>query len=72
MFIAEILSQHRRDIKCLFKCEHCGHTETGFGYDDSYYHETALPDVKCKSCTKTANLATYIPRKPRYPDSVMI
>ena len=43
MRIKEIISQHRRDFKAIFECEHCGHTETKSGYDDANYHQNVIP-----------------------------
>lgn len=46
MRIKEIISQHRRDFKAIFECEHCGYTETKSGYDDANYHQNVIPILK--------------------------
>lgn len=52
MRIKEILSQHRRDMECLFECESCGFEETAPGYDDKNFHENVVPVIKCPKCGK--------------------
>lgn len=46
----------RRDFSFDAKCEHCGHQEkhTG-GYDDSYYYNKVVPDMKCGKCGESSN-----------------
>jgi len=68
MKIKEITSQHRRDFWCIYECEHCGHTEKETGYDDSYFHQNVIPEMKCKKCGKTASI-NYRPLATKYPDS---
>jgi len=68
MQIKEITSQNRRDFEAIYKCEHCGHEETGSGYDDSYFHENVIPKRKCPKCGKTAD-KSYKPIQTKYPDS---
>ncbi len=67
MKIQKILSQHRRDFSAIFECEHCGETHEGRGYDDSYYHQTVIPGMKCKKCGKTAP-DDYRPLTTKHPD----
>ena len=54
MRLKKELSQHRRDFRAVYECEHCGHEQEGYGYDDQYFHEKAIPDMKCKACGKAA------------------
>ena len=54
MRIQKIISQNRRDFTAVYECEHCGATETGYGYDDDYFHRNVIIDMKCKACGKTA------------------
>ena len=54
MKIKEIKSQNRRDFYAVYECEHCGHTETGGGYDDKNFHSNVIPKMKCGACGKTA------------------
>ena len=54
MKIQKITSQNRRDFTAVYECEHCGATETGYGYDDDNFHRNVIPAMKCKQCAKTA------------------
>lgn len=65
MKIQKITSQNRRDFIAVYECEHCGHTETGRGYDDDYFHRTVVPGMKCKQCGKVAG-ADYRPMGTKY------
>ena len=71
MKIKEIIYQHRRDFKAVYICEHCGHEETSSGYDDVYFHNTVIPDMKCKKCGKVAK-ADYKPQATKYPGGMQI
>lgn len=51
MKIKKIISQHRRDFTALMECEFCNHQEMdNSGYDDRYYHDNVIPNMKCKKC----------------------
>ena len=67
MRIKKKLSQMRRDFHAVYECEHCGHTYTGSGYDDAYFHTEVIPNMECKSCGKKAP-ENYIPNATKYPD----
>jgi rubrerythrin len=67
MRIKEILSQHRRDFTAIYECEHCGYTEKGSGYDDTYFHQEVIPKKVCPSCKKVAP-DSYRPLTTKYPD----
>lgn len=67
MKIIKVISQHRRDFKAVFECEHCHETFVREGYDDTNFHVNVIPLIPCKSCGKTSP-DTYIPQEPRYPD----
>lgn len=71
MRIKEIVSQHRRDFTAIYECEHCSHTETSSGYDDTYFHQTVIPQMKCKKCEKSAD-ANYRPLATKYPDGFVV
>ena len=71
MKIKEITSQIRRDFWCIYECEHCGHTEKGSGYDDSYFHKKVIPEMECAKCGKTA-ANNYRPLSMKYPDSQLV
>lgn len=75
MFIRQIKHQYRRDFYADFECEKCGYIEKDHpGYDDRYYHENVVPDLKCPKCGKTArDLGTdYRPLTPKYPEGMQI
>lgn len=50
MKIKEILSQHRRDFRAIYVCEHCGHEYEAGGYDDANFHKNVIPDMVCEAC----------------------
>jgi transcription elongation factor Elf1 len=54
--IKKITSQHRRDFSAIYECEGCGNVEiSDGGYDDRYYHDNVIPNMKCGSCGKSRN-----------------
>ena len=67
MKIKEILDQNRRDFRAIYVCEHCGNEVKGDGYDDSYFHQNVIPNMKCKACGKIAP-EDYRPLTTKYPD----
>jgi primosomal protein N' len=71
MKIQKILNQNRRDFTAIFECEHCGHTREGRGYDDSYYHQSVIPEMACPKCGKKAD-KDYRPLTTKYPDGVQV
>ncbi len=71
MKIKQILSQHRRDFRAIYSCEHCGTVEEGIGYDDTYFHKNVIPDMKCKICDKKAD-DNYRPLTTKYPDGMIV
>ena len=72
MKIKEIISQSRRDFRAIYICEGCGYEEEGRGYDDTYFHHSVIPAMKCKACGKTgAEIgADYRPLTTKYPDGI--
>ena len=71
MKIKTIESQNRRDFHAVYECEHCGHTHRGSGYDDTYFHQNVIPQMKCESCGKTAG-DDYRPLATKYPDGMSV
>ena len=71
MKIKEITSQHRRDFMAIYVCEHCGEEKKGSGYDDSYFHQNVIPNMKCGSCGEKAD-KNYRPLATKYPDTQII
>lgn len=72
MRIKEMVSQHRRDFTAIYECEHCGNTQKGGGYDDSYFHLNVIPSMKCESCGKEADKNTYKAKETKYPDGMQV
>ena len=74
MRIREILYQHRRDFKAVYECEGCGSIGEGKGYDDDYFHNEVIPDMRCTVCGKTGIecVGNYIPLAPLYPEGYQI
>lgn len=54
MKIKKITCQNRRDFTAVYECEHCGHTISGYGYDDDQFHRNVIPAMKCDQCGNTA------------------
>ena len=49
-------NQMRRDLDIDVECEGCGNKEEICGaYDDRYYWDNVLPDIKCSKCHKSTN-----------------
>lgn len=71
MKINKIESQTRRDFYAIYECEHCGHTERDYGYDDDNFHRNVIPSMKCKNCNKTAD-EDYRPMGTKYPAHAVI
>ena len=70
MHIKTIISQSRRDFWADYECEHCGHIDKHkSGYDDSYFHNTVIPDMICPNCRKKAD-GTYRPLSTKYPEEM--
>ena len=67
MKIKKITSQTRRDFQAIYECEHCGHEESGYGYDDANFHQNVIPDMKCGKCGKKAD-KNYRPLAPKYSE----
>jgi len=65
--IEKIISQHRRDFKALYKCEHCGDEREGNGYDDANFHNNVIPDMKCPVCGQKSS-DDYRPLATKYPE----
>jgi hypothetical protein len=71
MRIKQIVSQNRRDFTADYECEHCGHTERSYGYDDANFHENVIPKKECKACGKTAG-ESYRPLTTKYPAGMQV
>lgn len=54
MKIKKIISQHRRDFRAVYQCEHCDHEYEGSGYDDAHFHQNVIPEKVCPECGKKA------------------
>lgn len=73
MKIKKITQQDRRDFTAIYEC-HCGHTQTGSGYDDEYFHNEVMPRMKCKKCGQTSADCPdiYRPLTTKYAEGVQI
>lgn len=65
MRIKKILSRNRRDFQAVYECEHCKNTYEDSGYDDAHFHESVVPNMKCKLCKGTSPEG-FQPLIPRY------
>jgi len=77
MKLVRILDQSRRDFQGEYRCEFCNHTERDSGmssYDDRYYHDTVVPQKKCKSCGQSTLSGGGTPERvdTRYPEGYQI
>jgi uncharacterized CHY-type Zn-finger protein len=52
MRIKEIISQHRRDFRAIYECEHCNDSHEDSGYDDANFHKNVIPNMVCGKCQK--------------------
>lgn len=71
MKIHNIISQHRRDFKALFVCEHCNWTCVRPGYDDAHFHSQVIPNWECENCGKKAS-DDYRPLATKYPEGMQL
>ena len=71
MKIEKIVSQHRRDFRAVYVCEHCGAEKEGYGYDDANFHQNVIPGMKCPNCGLSSP-KDYRPLVTKYPDSAII
>lgn len=71
MRIKEVVRQHRRDMRCIYECEHCGHAVKGEGYDDKNFHENVVPKMVCEECGEIAP-ANYRPLATKYPEGFQV
>jgi len=75
MKIKEIVSQHRRDFRAIYVCEHCGYEMEDSGYDDAFFHTKVIPDKVCPSAGKkprriTGRLLQNIRKDSRFERSL--
>lgn len=71
MKIKKILSRSRRDFQAIYECQHCNYEHEQSGYDDTYFHQTVIPEMKCPKCKKVAG-DDYLPLATRYPDGLSV
>ena len=71
MKIERILDQMRRDFTAIYKCEHCGATSEGSGYDDAYFHKSVVPEMKCKECGEKST-EDFRPLTTKYPEGAQV
>ncbi len=56
MRIKHILSLYRNDFQAVYTCEHCGHSQEGYGYNDDYFYDHVIPTMTCKKCGRSSRL----------------
>lgn len=66
MRIKTKISQHRRDFRAVYVCEHCGHEMESHGYDDAYFHQNVIPDMRCGECGRKAAAPSSVPDVPAH------
>ncbi len=67
MKIEEILRYEKGShFIAIYVCEHCGKTEEGKGYDDSYFRREVIPEMSCKNCGKKSD-ENDRPLSTKYP-----
>ncbi len=71
MKIQKIISQNRRDFTAIYECEHCGHTDKSYGYDDEHFHQNVIPKMKCKQCGQIA-ADNYVASATKYQQHQVI
>lgn len=71
MKIKTILSQHRRDFRAIYVCEHCEHEKESSGYDDAFFHKEVIPAMKCPNCLKVAD-NNYRPLTTKYEEGFQV
>ena len=71
MKIKKITSQHRRDFRAIYECEHCGHEHEGSGYDDANFHNNVIPTFECQQCGKKG-CDSYRPLAPKYAEHQVV
>ena len=70
MHIIKNYGFHRRDFKADMECENCGHIEQEVScYDDDYFHQEVIPNMKCKQCGEKSGVVSS---GARYDDSVVM
>lgn len=77
MFIQKIIDRNRRDFTAIYECQFCGHELKQYGYDDSYFHNVAIPNMECPECGKSTSSHSTNDNKPptlqpRYPDDMTV
>jgi hypothetical protein len=77
MKLIEIIAQSRRDFQGKYECEFCGHIDTDESldsYDDRYYHDSVIPNQKCKKCGEStlSGGGSVTHTDTRYPEGFQI
>lgn len=75
MKIKQILTQHRRDFTAIMKCEFCSHEEKdNSGYDDRFYHDNVIPNMKCSKCGEStlSKGGEIVKTNTKYPEGFQI
>lgn len=75
MKVIKKYNQYRRDCTVDLECESCGNKKTyKDAYDDRYFWDNVVSDMKCEECGKSSNdlgiTNPYI--ETRYPEGMTI
>ena len=71
MYIKEIISQSRRDLEVIYKCEFCWEEHEWSWYDDDNFHINVIPNFTCDKCWKKSWKA-FNPRETKYEEWFII
>jgi len=55
MQLIKKINQTRRDFTGVYECQNCKNIEKKEGYDDNYFHDEVIPDMKCSKCGQSTN-----------------
>ena len=58
MKIQKILSQNKKELECIFRCEFCGHMKQDKAFDDEEYLNRVLPTLPCPKCGEATRKET--------------
>lgn len=75
MKIKKINSRSRRDFYADYECEGCGFIDKNVAsYDDRYFHDNVIPDMKCEKCGESTNSLGLEPEhtETRYPSHLQV
>ena len=54
MFIKKEIYRIRNDFKAVYQCDQCNHEQEGWGYADSFFYSTVMPNAICPKCGRNS------------------